>query len=64
MPPQSDVLSSLKLTFMCSFDKRFRIYDVYDFGETIRTYKRTEKDVILNEMILVGNGAPPAYEGT
>ncbi|KIM83051.1 hypothetical protein PILCRDRAFT_819843 [Piloderma croceum F 1598] len=45
------------------FDKRFRVYDVYDYGETIRTYKRTEKDVILDEMILVGRGAAPAYTG-
>jgi len=45
------------------FDRRFRIYDISDFGETIRTYKRTEKDVILNEMILTGRGAAPTYEG-
>ncbi|PPQ90772.1 hypothetical protein CVT25_010161 [Psilocybe cyanescens] len=41
------------------FDRRFRIYDVSDFGETIRTYKRTEKDEIVDEMILAGNGSPP-----
>jgi hypothetical protein len=41
------------------FDRRFRIYDISDFGETIRTYKRTEKDGIMDEMILAGNGSPP-----
>ncbi|KDR80533.1 hypothetical protein GALMADRAFT_90903 [Galerina marginata CBS 339.88] len=41
------------------FDRRFRIYDISDFGETIRTYKRTEKDEVLDEMILAGPGAPP-----
>jgi len=44
------------------FDRRFRIYDISDFGETIKTYKRTDKDVILNEMILAGRGAAPPYE--
>ncbi len=44
-----------------SFDRRFRFYEITDFGETIRTYKRTEKDEILDEMILVGKGAPPYY---
>ena len=48
---------------MYSFDRRFRIYDISDYGETIRTYKRTEKDEILDEMILVGKGAPAPYEG-
>jgi len=43
------------------FDRRFRFYEITDFGETIRTYKRTEKDEILDEMILVGKGAPPYY---
>lgn len=45
------------------FDRRFRIYDISEFGETIRTYKRTEHDEILDDMILAGRGAPPAYEG-
>ena len=49
--------------FVRRFDRRFRIYDISDFGETIRTYKRTDKDVILNEMILAGRGAAPTYEG-
>jgi len=41
------------------FDRRFRIYDISDFGETIRTYKRTEKDEVLDEMILTGKASPP-----
>ncbi|KAH9829999.1 Metallo-dependent phosphatase [Rhodofomes roseus] len=45
------------------FDRRFRVYDVSDYGETIRTYKRTEHDEIVDEMILAGHGAPAVYEG-
>ncbi|KAG2346718.1 Metallo-dependent phosphatase [Suillus weaverae] len=40
------------------FDRRFRIYEISDYGETIRTYKRTENDEILNSYILAGPGAP------
>ncbi|KAJ7720584.1 Metallo-dependent phosphatase-like protein [Mycena maculata] len=43
------------------FDRRFRIYDISDYGETIRTYKRTEhdgfQDSILDDIVLVGKGA-------
>jgi hypothetical protein len=43
------------------FDRRFRIYDISDYGETIRTYKRTEhdgfQDSILDDVVLVGKGA-------
>ncbi|KAI5122495.1 hypothetical protein M0805_001403 [Coniferiporia weirii] len=46
------------------FDRRFRVYDISDFGETIRTYKRTEKDEIMDDLVLAGKGAPPPYEGT
>ena len=45
------------------FDRRFRIYDISDYGETIRTYKRTEQDEILDEMYLVGKAAPAPYAG-
>ena len=45
------------------FDRRFRIYDISDYGETIRTYKRTEQDEMIDEMILVGDGAPGPWEG-
>ncbi|KAF8159653.1 Metallo-dependent phosphatase-like protein [Crassisporium funariophilum] len=41
------------------FDRRFRVYDISDYGETIRTYKRTEKDEIVDEMVLAGKGSPP-----
>ncbi|KZT07407.1 Metallo-dependent phosphatase [Laetiporus sulphureus 93-53] len=45
------------------FDRRFRIFDISDYGETIRTYKRTENDEIVDEMVLAGRGAPPPFEG-
>jgi len=41
------------------FDRRFRIYDISDYGETIRTYKRTEHDNVLNELVIAGTGAAP-----
>jgi hypothetical protein len=47
-----------------SFDRRFRIYDISDYGETITTYKRTEHDVIVDREVLAGHGAPARYEGT
>jgi hypothetical protein len=40
------------------FDRRFRIYQVSDFGETIGTYKRTEHGTIVDKMFLVGKNAP------
>ena len=40
------------------FDRRFRIYDISDYGETIRSYKRTEHDEIVDDMLLAGRGAP------
>ncbi|OBZ66763.1 putative inactive purple acid phosphatase 29, partial [Grifola frondosa] len=46
------------------FDRRFRIYDISDYGETIRTYKHTENDEIVDDMLLYGRGSPPPYEGT
>ncbi|OJA13538.1 hypothetical protein AZE42_07319 [Rhizopogon vesiculosus] len=41
------------------FDRRFRVYEVSGYGETIRTYKRTEKDDILDDYVLAGPRAPP-----
>ena len=41
------------------FDRRFRIYEISDYGETIRTYKRTEHDEVVDRMVLAGAGAPP-----
>ncbi|KAJ2934881.1 hypothetical protein H1R20_g2293, partial [Candolleomyces eurysporus] len=40
------------------FDRRFRVYEISDYGETIRTYKRTEKDEVVDSMLLAGVGAP------
>lgn len=40
------------------FDRRFRVYDISDYGETIETYKRTEKDEIMDRMFLAGRDAP------
>ncbi|KAF8892061.1 Metallo-dependent phosphatase-like protein [Infundibulicybe gibba] len=42
------------------FDRRFRVYDISDFGETIRTYKRTEKNEVIDEMVISGKGAAPS----
>ncbi|KAF9533681.1 Metallo-dependent phosphatase-like protein [Crepidotus variabilis] len=44
------------------FDRRFRVYDISDYGETIRTYKRTDKDEILDDMYVAGAKAPPFSE--
>ncbi|KXN86602.1 putative inactive purple acid phosphatase 29 [Leucoagaricus sp. SymC.cos] len=41
------------------FDRRFRVYETSDYGETIKTWKRTEHDDIVDEMILAGPGAAP-----
>ncbi|KAL4078830.1 Metallo-dependent phosphatase-like protein [Scleroderma yunnanense] len=41
------------------FDRRFRVYEISDYGETIRTHKRTEHDEVVDEDILAGAGAPP-----
>jgi hypothetical protein len=45
--------------FCDRFERRFRIYEMSEFGETIRTYKRTEHDAIIDEMVLAGKSAPP-----
>ncbi|KAF9266823.1 Metallo-dependent phosphatase [Marasmius fiardii PR-910] len=41
------------------FDRRFRVYDISDYGETITTYKRTEADGVINELVLTGHGGVP-----
>lgn len=38
------------------FDRRFRVYQIEDFGETIRTYKRTESGEIVDSQVLAGKG--------
>lgn len=40
------------------FDRRFRVYDISDYGETIRTYKVLESGERIDEMALAGKGAP------
>ncbi|KAF8577708.1 Metallo-dependent phosphatase [Ramaria rubella] len=45
------------------FDRRFRVYNISDYGETIKTYKRTEHGDIMDVSILSGKGAAPPYEG-
>jgi len=45
------------------FDRRFRIFDISNYGETIQTYKRTEHDEIIDKMPLVGQGSPGPWEG-
>ncbi|KAI0085829.1 Metallo-dependent phosphatase [Irpex rosettiformis] len=40
------------------FDRRFRIYQISDYGETIHTYKHTESIDMLDWQILSGQGAP------
>ncbi|KAG8888128.1 hypothetical protein FRB98_008320 [Tulasnella sp. 332] len=42
------------------FDRRFRVYDISDYGETIRTYKRAQGGTIIDDMVLVGQGAKGA----
>lgn len=44
------------------FDRRFRMYEISDYGETIRTWKHTEHNDMLNLQILTGSGAAPPYE--
>ncbi|KAI9435260.1 Metallo-dependent phosphatase [Lactarius indigo] len=43
------------------FDRRFRVYDISDYGETIQTYKRLANDEIVDRMVLAGHGAPDPY---
>jgi hypothetical protein len=37
------------------------MYEISDYGETVRTYKRLANDEVLDEMVLSGHGAPEAY---
>lgn len=53
------ILYETSPTQFCRFDRRFRIYQISDFGETIGTYKRTEHGEIVDKMVLVGKDAPP-----
>ena len=44
------------------FDRRFRMYEISDYGETIRTWKHTEHLESWSLQTLVGYGAAPPYE--
>lgn len=38
------------------FDRRVRIYEISDFGETVITWKRTEHDEVIEKQLLVSEG--------
>ena len=38
------------------------MYEISDYGETIKTWKHTEHIESWNLQTLVGTGAPPPYE--
>jgi hypothetical protein len=40
------------------FDRRVRIYEISDYGETISTYKRLSSRETVDKQVLVGDGAP------
>lgn len=40
------------------FDRRVRLYQLKDYGETIETYKRLSSGDIVDRQVLVGEGAP------
>ena len=43
------------------FDRRVRLYQISNWGETIGTYKRTAGGEVLDEQTLVGDGAPSGW---
>ena len=51
----------LNMTGCDRFDRRFRIYEMSDYGETIRTYKRLADEEVVDEMALAGQGASEPY---
>jgi hypothetical protein len=44
---------------LLGFDRRVRIYQISQYGEKVETYKRTTEGVIVDQMVLVGEGAAP-----
>ncbi|KAG8814505.1 hypothetical protein FRC18_001941 [Serendipita sp. 400] len=44
-------------------DRRFRVFNITDWGETITTYGRTEHGEVVDKIVLVGHGGPTPYEG-
>lgn len=43
------------------FDRRVRVYNVSDWGETISTYKRLVSGETIDRQVLVGDGAPAGW---
>ncbi|CAK9785592.1 Metallo-dependent phosphatase [Cutaneotrichosporon oleaginosum] len=43
------------------FERRVRIYNVSDWGETISTYKRLASGETIDQQVLVGEGAPTGW---
>lgn len=43
------------------FDRRVRVYNVSGWGETITTYKRLTTGEIIDQQVLVGEGAPAGW---
>jgi hypothetical protein len=41
------------------FDRRVRVYEISEFGETVETYKRLTTGDIIDRQVLVGTGAVP-----
>lgn len=41
------------------FDRRVRVYQLLDYGETVETYKRLTNGDIVDRQVLVGEGAAP-----
>lgn len=45
-------------------DRRFRVFNITQWGEKMETYERTEHGEIVDPLILVGKGGPTPYEGS
>ncbi len=43
------------------FERRVRVYNVSDWGETISTYKRLANGEVIDRQVLVGEGAPAGW---
>lgn len=64
-------LSSLRICFnggssysgygKVGFDRRVRVYQISEFGEKIETYKRTAGGEVIDQEVLVGDGAAEGW---
>ncbi|WVQ98259.1 hypothetical protein IAU59_005382 [Kwoniella sp. CBS 9459] len=43
------------------FDRRVRVYKISQYGEKIETYKRLSQGDIIDQQVLVGDGAPEGW---